>query len=270
MATARLAIPAADVPLDLDAAARRPGAVRGRRTTRAGARPAQHADVLPRLPVQGAAADHHRLPGQIDYGSTMDLVTPQAADIAKVSLVSLASVTHTADWSQHFEELPFTRSGTTLTVVDAGERQPRAAELLHGLRGRLQRRALDGQDRQAGRGAAPVAHHRPGVAHRTGRWRHPHGSPTLAATATDNIGVAGVRFLVDGVDAGAEDATSPTRSPGAPRRWPTARNLSARWRGTQPATHLVRAGHCHGEQHRTDQRPGRGVVLQRGQRFHRR
>ena len=49
----------------------------------------------------------------------MDLVSPQAADIAKVSLVSLASVTHTADWNQHFVDLPFTRTGGTLTVDPA-------------------------------------------------------------------------------------------------------------------------------------------------------
>lgn len=55
-------------------------------------------------------------PGQATLGSTMELVSPQAADIAKVSLVSLASVTHTADWNQHFVDLTFTRSGNTLTV----------------------------------------------------------------------------------------------------------------------------------------------------------
>ena len=32
---------------------------------------------------------------------------------------------------------------------------------------------------------------------------------TLSATASDNIGVAGVQFLVNGVATGAEDTTSP-------------------------------------------------------------
>ena len=71
----------------------------------------------------------------------MDLVTPQAADIAKVSLVSLASVTHTADWNQHFVDLPFTRTGDTLTISTPASANLAPAELLHGLRGRLQRRA---------------------------------------------------------------------------------------------------------------------------------
>ncbi len=35
------------------------------------------------------------------------------------------------------------------------------------------------------------------------------GALTLIATATDNVGVAGVRFQVDGVDLGAEDAVAP-------------------------------------------------------------
>jgi len=56
------------------------------------------------------------LPAEITHHSTMDLVSPQAADIAKVTLVDLASVTHAADWNQRFVDLPFTRDGDTLTV----------------------------------------------------------------------------------------------------------------------------------------------------------
>ena len=32
---------------------------------------------------------------------------------------------------------------------------------------------------------------------------------SVAATATDNVGVAGVQFRVDGVNVGAEDTVSP-------------------------------------------------------------
>ncbi len=56
------------------------------------------------------------LPATMGFSSTVDLVSPQAADITKVSLVSLASVTHTADWNQHFVDLSFTRTGDTLTI----------------------------------------------------------------------------------------------------------------------------------------------------------
>src|SRR5207244_1966483 len=35
------------------------------------------------------------------------------------------------------------------------------------------------------------------------------GSVTLSANAADNVGVAGVQFLLDGITLGAEDTTSP-------------------------------------------------------------
>ena len=65
---------------------------------------------------QGPRPGITSVPATIGHNSTMDVVTPNAADISKISFVSLASVTHTADWNQHFMELPFTRSGDTLTV----------------------------------------------------------------------------------------------------------------------------------------------------------
>lgn len=55
-------------------------------------------------------------PSTIGHNSTMDIVTPNAANISKVTISTLASVTHTADWNQHFMELPFTQNGDTLTV----------------------------------------------------------------------------------------------------------------------------------------------------------
>ena len=38
------------------------------------------------------------------------------------------------------------------------------------------------------------------------------GTVTLSATASDNVGVAGVQFLVDGTALGAEDTTPDTNS----------------------------------------------------------
>ena len=63
LAAGRAARTPADVPLDLHADAGRPGAVRRRWPTRPGARPAEHADVLARLPVQGTATDDHQPAG---------------------------------------------------------------------------------------------------------------------------------------------------------------------------------------------------------------
>ena len=51
------------------------------------------------------------------------------------------------------------------------------------------------------------------------------GTVTMTATATDNVGVAGVQFLLDGANLGAEDTSSPyslswntTTAPTAPTR----------------------------------------------------
>lgn len=54
------------------------------------------------------------------------------------------------------------------------------------------------------------------------------GTVTLTATASDNVGVAGVQFYIDGIIVGAEDTTSP---------------YSASWNTTQVSngTHTVRA-----------------------------
>ena len=72
-------------------------------------------------------------------------------------------------------------------------------------------------------------HHRP-------RRTTVSGTVTLAATASDNVGVAGVQFLVDNTPLGAEDTASPysvswntTTAPTAPTRLP-------QWPATPPAT----------------------------------
>ncbi|KQW52750.1 hypothetical protein ASC77_00025 [Nocardioides sp. Root1257] len=150
------------------------------------------------------------LPGQIEYGATMDLVTPQAADIAKVSLVSLASVTHTADWNQHFLDLPFQRTGGTLTVST-----PASANLAppnYYMVFAVDSNGVPSMARivKLGAGAAPGDTTPPTVsvtAPASGATLT--GSATLTATAADNVGVAGVRFQVDGADVGSEDTTSP-------------------------------------------------------------
>lgn len=56
-------------------------------------------------------------PTTAGHNSTITITSPNAADINKITLATLASVTHTADWNQHFMELPFTKSGDTLTIT---------------------------------------------------------------------------------------------------------------------------------------------------------
>jgi hypothetical protein len=148
------------------------------------------------------------LPGQVAFDSTMDLVTPQAADIAKISLVDLASVTHTADWNQHFVDLPFTRNGTTLTVSTPNANQappnyymvfavdtngvPSMAKIV-----KLGSAAPGDTTAPTVSVSAPAA------------GAELTGQVTLAASASDDVGVAGVQFQVDGNPVGAEDITAP-------------------------------------------------------------
>lgn len=55
-------------------------------------------------------------PTNVTHNSTMDVTSPNAADISKVTISTLASVTHATDWNQHFMELPFTRNGDTISI----------------------------------------------------------------------------------------------------------------------------------------------------------
>lgn len=55
-------------------------------------------------------------PNGIAYGGQFAVDTPEAADIKKVTLVKLGSVTHGVNMDQRFDALTFTRSGTRLTV----------------------------------------------------------------------------------------------------------------------------------------------------------
>ena len=65
------------------------------------------------------------------------------------------------------------------------------------------------------------------------------GTVTITADATDNVGVAGVQFLVDSTASAAEDTTSPYAPPGTPRRSTNgAHTLTARARDTDGNTAL--------------------------------
>jgi galactose oxidase-like protein len=56
-------------------------------------------------------------PGDGSYGSTIAVATPNAASIASVSLIKLASVTHAFNMDQRFVPLSFTQSGGGLNVT---------------------------------------------------------------------------------------------------------------------------------------------------------
>ena len=63
----------------------------------------------PRPSITGA-------PSIVGLGTTFTITTPQADDIAKVSLIRLGSTTHAFDMNQRFQWLSFTRGSGNLTV----------------------------------------------------------------------------------------------------------------------------------------------------------
>jgi hypothetical protein len=56
-------------------------------------------------------------PASVSYGGSFAIQTPQAAQIAKVSLIRFGSVTHAVNMGQRFLPLAFTASAGTLNVT---------------------------------------------------------------------------------------------------------------------------------------------------------
>jgi hypothetical protein len=67
--------------------------------------------------LQGPRPTISSAPATASYGQTFSLATPDAAGIAKVSLIRLASVTHAFDENQRYLSLGFTRTATGLNVA---------------------------------------------------------------------------------------------------------------------------------------------------------
>ena len=65
-------------------------------------------------------------PSLVGYGTSFSVATPDAADITKVSLIRLGSVTHAFDMNQRFQWLPFVQqTGTVdITAPPSGTRAP--------------------------------------------------------------------------------------------------------------------------------------------------
>ena len=55
-------------------------------------------------------------PSKIDYGQTMNVISRDAADISKISLIKLGAVTHSQNQEQRYKELPFERTRNLLQV----------------------------------------------------------------------------------------------------------------------------------------------------------
>jgi hypothetical protein len=172
---------------------------------------ADHAEIYsPPYLFRGARPAVGSSPVGFNHGQTFVVQTPDAADIASVALVPIASVTHTLNMEQRYVPLSFTR-GTGQLQVQA----PSSANIAPAGYYMLFLVNTNGVPAVApvvnlGGGGGGGDAEQPNVS-----LTNPadgvtvSGAITLSATASDNVGVAGVQFTVDGVNVGAEDATAP-------------------------------------------------------------
>lgn len=65
---------------------------------------------------KGARPTITSAPYNVGYGQSFTVQTPEAANITKVTMIRLSSVTHSFNMSQHISELSFTKQAGALTV----------------------------------------------------------------------------------------------------------------------------------------------------------
>lgn len=156
----------------------------------------------------GARPTITSMPASFNYGDTISIQTPDAASIAKVSLVSLGADSHTLDMNQHFVPLTYTAGTGTLTVssptsanvappgyymvfIVNGNGVPSVASIVHI--------------------GAPVDTTPPTVSMTapTEGATVSGTSVTVSATAADNVAVGKVQFLLDGNPLGSPVLQAP-------------------------------------------------------------
>jgi PKD repeat protein len=89
----------------------------------AGAPNERNAEIFsPPYLSQGPRPTISSAPTKVPYGGTITVMTSDAANIDKVSLIRMGSTTHAFDTNQRFEWLSFTRAGDALTIQAPGNR----------------------------------------------------------------------------------------------------------------------------------------------------
>jgi Domain of unknown function (DUF1929)/Bacterial Ig domain/Glyoxal oxidase N-terminus/Galactose oxidase, central domain/Kelch motif len=156
----------------------------------------------------GARPTITSIPASFNYGDTISIQTPDASSIAKVSLVSLGADSHTLDMNQHFVPLSFTAGSGSLTVssptsanvappgyymvfIVNGNGVPSVASIVHI--------------------GAPVDTTPPtvSISAPADGTTVSGSSVTVSATATDNVAVGKVQFLLDGNPLGSPVLQAP-------------------------------------------------------------
>ena len=143
-------------------------------------------------------------------GDAFDIETPDAADIGRVALVPLGTVTHTLNMNQTFVELAFTSAGTTLhaTLPTNTELLPPGYYMLF----ILTKAGVPSVSTflRVFHGDEPVDSVPPTVSMTVpAAGQVLAGTVSLMADAADSGGISGVQFQIDGNSLGAIDTTAP-------------------------------------------------------------
>jgi hypothetical protein len=146
-------------------------------------------------------------PGAIQWGSNFFVGTPDAQSIASVAFIKTGAVTHSFNQEQRFMNLPFAAAPGGLTVdapLNANLATP-GWYLLFLVNGNGVPSIGQFIKLPAGSETQP-----PTIALTApSNGATVSGSTLVSATASDNTGVVGVQFLLDGANVGAEDIAVP-------------------------------------------------------------
>ena len=155
---------------------------------------------------KGARPTITSAPPSVPYGQSFFVGTPDGATISKITMLRLSSVTHAFNQSQYINELGFsqTTGGLDVTAPPDANVAPPGYYLLFILNG------------SGVPSVAKFVHLPPDTTPPTVSITAPANGATVsgtavtvAATASNNVGVAGVQFKLDGANLGAEDTTAP-------------------------------------------------------------
>ncbi|MGH8584642.1 MAG: galactose oxidase-like domain-containing protein [Gammaproteobacteria bacterium] len=149
-------------------------------------------------------------PDSVAYGQSFFVGTPAAVAISKITMLRLSSVTHAFNQSQYINELGFsqTTGGLDVTAPPNANVAPPGYYLLFILNGG----GVPSVAKFVKLGGTAAPDTTPPTVSITAPASGATVSGTavtVAATAFDNVGVAGVQFRVDGANLGAEDTAPP-------------------------------------------------------------
>lgn len=147
-------------------------------------------------------------PTTAGLGSGFVLDSPDASDIASVSLVSLATTTHSTDMSQIYRELTFTKTATQVTInapLNTNELPSGYYMVFLVNSNGVPSEAKIIKFSPVADTVAPTV----SITAPASGATVSGSSVTLSANASDNVGLAGVQFKLNGSSIGSEDTSSP-------------------------------------------------------------